>query len=94
MNKADKIALEACIKIAGVRREKGVTWTDAAIQAAYGVQSKALNLNPWELPPCMVSEDEPEASQQEAQALLRRMLAAGVSRYAPEPLLALKAAKE
>jgi hypothetical protein len=56
-------------------------------------------LKPWESPPCEADEDAElaEASafnnHREAQKLLRQMLAAGVSRWHPDPIRALEAKK-
>jgi len=68
-------------------------WEDVAAFAAYCVQWRALRLKLWELPPCSVEEDDPNPRDKAAQALLRRMLAAGLSRYEPDPMAALEAKK-
>ena len=57
--------------------------------AAYHCQIRALKLKPWNAPPCVASEDNPDERDKDAQKLLRKMLAAGVSRYAPDPMAAL-----
>jgi hypothetical protein len=46
-----------------------------------------------EEPPCVVGADDPDERAKAAQHLLRKMLAAGVSRYEPDPLTALRRAK-
>jgi hypothetical protein len=51
----------------------------------------SLRLPQWINPPCWVHEDDPEEDDKDEQELLRRMLAAGLSRYEPDPLAALKA---
>jgi hypothetical protein len=63
--------------------------------AAYCCQHRALATKPWELAPVSVDEDDPipvgDDHRRRARAikLLRRLLAAGLSRYEPEPLTAL-----
>jgi hypothetical protein len=63
--------------------------------AAYCCQHRALQTKPWELAPCSVDEDDPipvgDDHRRKARAikLLRRLLAAGLSRYEPQPLAAL-----
>jgi len=54
--------------------------------ASYCQQCRALHLKPWQDPP-MYGDlgDDPQAAR-----LLRRMLRAGISRYAPDPLAVLK----
>jgi len=68
---------------------KDEPWRDVAEFAALCVQSRALHLKPWELPPCEINEDDADSP---GKRLLKRMLDAGVSRYAPDPLAALEAA--
>jgi hypothetical protein len=68
-------------------------WRDVAEFAAYCVQGESLKLRPWQEPPCVVSEDNPGERDADAQALLRRMLEAGLSRYEPDPLQALADSK-
>ena len=72
---------------------KDEPWERVARFAARCCQSRMLNLPPWDLPPCSVSEDDDSESDAEAVKLLRKMLAAGVSRYAPDPMAAIEAAK-
>jgi hypothetical protein len=100
MRTIDTQALKRCVEIAS--REPGYAahlkdllkeraWIEVAVTACYHVQSHALRLRPWQEPPCVVSEDGPERDSV-AQALLRKMLAAGVSRYEPDPLAATRSA--
>ncbi len=58
--------------------------------AAYSCQCTNLNLKPWQEPPCWADENEPDPKDPDAQALLIEMLRAGLSRYEPDPLKALK----
>jgi hypothetical protein len=70
-------------------------WEDVAIFAAYDQQMENLHLKPWQVPPAHVNDPaHPEAGEGEAAALLRRMIAAGVSKWDPDPLNALDAAKK
>lgn len=95
----DRDALKRCMEIA--KREPGRTeqlesklkdepWLEVAEFAAYCVQGRALHLKPWQLPPCSVNENDLGERDRDAQDLLRQLLAAGVSRYDPDPLAALK----
>ena len=68
-------------------------WAEVARFAAYSAQGRVLHLKPWQVPPCVVDEENPNERDVAAQALLRKMLAAGVSRYEPDPMTALAAAK-
>ena len=78
---------------------KDEPWVEVATFAAYSVQIDALALKPWQDPPANLDEDadEPDnaarASNAAGRKLLRQMLAAGVSRYDPDPLAALAEAK-
>jgi hypothetical protein len=65
-------------------------WTEVAEFASHCCQYRSLHLRPWQSPPSAVDEDDPDEDDRAAQKLLRRMLAAGVSRYDPDPLRALK----
>lgn len=60
-------------------------WEDAAQSAAYSCQIAALKLKPWETPPCFADEDGADPGD----VLLRKMLAAKISRWHPDPLAAL-----
>jgi hypothetical protein len=70
-------------------------WLEVAQFAAYCCQTDALRLKPWERPPC--HGDYPSrpgnplnlASARAAASLLKRMRAAGISKYHPDPLAAL-----
>jgi hypothetical protein len=60
-------------------------WTDVAAFAAHVCQCRALHLRPWERSPAMAAADDDGPAGQ----LLRRMLGAGLSRFEPDPLVAL-----
>jgi hypothetical protein len=63
-------------------------WAEVAEFAAHVCQCRSLHLKPWELPPSSFDarDDDPGAE------LLRRLLAAGLSRYEPDPIAALERA--
>src|SRR5262249_28750749 len=68
--------------------------SEAALWAVGFLQVKNLRLKPWEAPPCDSSSEvvsDNYGSRQGEGALLRRMLAAGISRFCPDPLAALAA---
>lgn len=106
MNTVDQAALELAMRIA--RRDpatrvqlddklKDEDWHSVAEFAAYHCQYEALNLKPWESPPCWTDEDENCSDPtydfkklNQAQVVLRRILKAGISRYHPDPLAALE----
>jgi hypothetical protein len=64
----------------------GEAWTEVAEGCAYSEQIEALGLRPWEDPPMYGGLD---GSQHRAAELLRKMLAAGLSRWEPDPVAAL-----
>jgi hypothetical protein len=70
-------------------------WRSVAEFAASCCQHRALATRPWELAPISVDEDDPIPDGDDhrrtgrAIKLLRRLLAAGLSRYEPQPLEAL-----
>ena len=63
--------------------------------AAYHCQIVSLGLQPWETPPCF-SMARPAISDHEraSRDLLKRMIDAGVSRWHPDPLLAISEAEQ
>jgi hypothetical protein len=63
--------------------------------AAYRAQIRALGLKPWQSPPCCFEPDDEGRNRDDLVMinLLRRMLAAGVSRWAHDPLAALEEAE-
>lgn len=61
-------------------------WQEVAEFAAYHCQTRSMRLRPWDTPPCHANED----GSSPAASFLRKMLAAGVSRWHPDPLAALK----
>jgi hypothetical protein len=75
----------------------GSGWQWAAESAAYHCQIAALKLKPWQAPPAHVHGDEIDPSVYGCKpgevALKRRLLAAGLSRFEPDPLGALERAE-
>jgi hypothetical protein len=95
----DRDALARCMDIAGrdpdmaaflqSKLEDGQTWVEVADFAAFHVQNKALRLRPWEEPPSVYSEADADEGGTDGQRLLHKMLQAGLSRYEPDPRMAL-----
>jgi hypothetical protein len=85
-----------CKQIDGMLAKDG--WDRTAEFAAYCCQDGRLKLRPWETPPCWIRGD-PEAylvgtghdyrGLRQAALLLKRLLAAGLSKYEPDPETAL-----
>lgn len=68
------------------------SWDDVAKFAADICQTRALNLSPWEYPPCRAGRD---AFGNEGSLTLRdQLIAAGISIYHPDPIAALEATNE
>jgi len=103
-----KRAVELMRKERGVRREqieqklRDQPWEEAARFAAYHRQFTRLHLKPWQFAPCWIDPDDIEdilaggddGQQYGAALLLKRMLAAGLSRFEPDPEAALEQAKK
>jgi hypothetical protein len=79
-------------------------WDKAAGFAVYCCQDNRLKLAPWQMPPCWIRgnldallaapvADHDYRGQRQAALLLRRLLAAGLSKYEPDPLVALARAE-
>jgi hypothetical protein len=76
-------------------------WREVGEFAAYSCQMDSLHLQPWQSPPCWVDDlvsdiqggPDGVGGDYEAARLLRRLLDAGLSRYEPDPIAALKAKK-
>jgi hypothetical protein len=69
-------------------------WVTVAKFASEVAQERALHLQPWEDAPCIAdfyNDDCPKTPA--AVALLKRMLACGVSRWHPNPLAACEMAE-
>jgi hypothetical protein len=101
----DRDALERALKLANEHQHahdilrdgetqiermlKRRTWQEVAEFASYGCQMRSLALRPWQSPPCCVGTDETNPEHAPAVALLRRLFDAGLSRYEPNPIVAL-----
>jgi hypothetical protein len=78
-------------------RTKVHPWEEIAASAAYGCQLRTLKLRPWQCPPCWANDEidptQPDryGNMPDEVRFLQRMLAAGISRYEPDPLSALAA---
>ncbi|MCK1679403.1 hypothetical protein IVA87_08005 [Bradyrhizobium sp. 147] len=74
-------------------------WADVAAFAAASEQIDALNLKPWQSPPSHINDPKAVIASgtahpdYKAAKLLQRMLDCGVSKYAPDPVLAIEKAK-
>src|SRR5262245_56299866 len=103
LSQADRDALERCMEIAQRDPERadqlqgllglGWPWDLVADMACHICQARALSLKPWQCSPSSADENDPNERDKDAQKLLRKMLAANVSRYDPDPLAALKKKK-
>ena len=97
----DRAALEAAMETASVdpaRDEQlrwkladGQSWFDVSAFAAGCMQAENLRLKPWRSPPADGDEDDPSPRDRDAASLLKALLAAGLSRFEPDPLAALAA---
>jgi AcrR family transcriptional regulator len=78
-------------------------WDEVGRFASYVRQDGSLNLKPWQWPPCWLRTDddveaalaEPEnhTGRKAAAELVQRLLAAGLSRFEPDPIAALERAE-
>jgi hypothetical protein len=101
MTRRDRVAMKRCI--AQMRAESAYArehvdrvlakegFESAGETAAYHVQRIALGFNAFQCPPCWADRFPGEAfgNRKEEIELLRRLLAAGFSRYEPDPAKAL-----
>ena len=76
---------------------KGDDWEDVATYCAFHMQMESLHLPPWQPPPCRVhvasalNETDPQRGYRAVDVLRQRMAAAGVSKWAPNPVAACEA---
>jgi len=70
-------------------------WQDVAEFASFCCQAEALRLRPWQTPPCWVGDERPLVDDHRGEVaaweLRRRLLAAGLSQYEPDPVRMLEA---
>jgi hypothetical protein len=98
---AMRLAIEQLLRLEPEWRDQVATmlqtqpWETVGAFAAGVCQVRSLQLKAWECPPCDTANVKKPAdiygSRVAEVALLRRMTAAGVSRYDPSPLQALAA---
>jgi hypothetical protein len=79
-------------------------WEEVGVFAVYSCQDDNLHLEPWQVPPCWLRTDadvqaalsmpHDHTGRREAGELVQRLLAAGLSRYEPDPLTAVEAAEQ
>jgi hypothetical protein len=106
MRKVDLQALRRAMRIAKAsdsgRRQQlesklaDEPWEEVAVFAAYVGQTEALHLKPWQPPPMHADDDRPRddlpsAGKVAAWELRRRLLAAGLSEFEPNPVAVLEA---
>ncbi|MDE5461159.1 hypothetical protein [Bradyrhizobium sp. CSS354] len=72
-------------------------WLDVARFASYCSQTASLSLDPWETPPCSISDIDAALKAADnargirnAARLLQKMTTLGLSRFEPDPLLAIR----
>jgi hypothetical protein len=110
MNEIDRAALERALVTCRAESAARATQIDSKLRvekredvaefASYCAQGRALNLQPWQSPPCVASlvslrepYGDPRAARESAE-LLSKMLALGLSRYEPNPLAAIEQAEQ
>jgi hypothetical protein len=64
-------------------------WLEVAASAAYVCQRRALGLKPWQSPPMYGDAYPGHDGHAAAAVLLKRLIAAGLSRFEPGPIGAL-----
>jgi hypothetical protein len=103
MTRTDKEALKRAIKVARAESPEhagqidrwmaqGRSFEEIGRSCAYGCQCRNLRLKPWQSPPMYGDVQPGHEAHADAEVLLRKLLAAGLSRYEPDPLAALEAA--
>ena len=93
--KAIRCFLTACGRVEqvqGMLADPTRPWLETATFCAYHRQAVALHLRPWEHTPSWVTDPDNYPEAPEAARLAKKMIAAGVSLYDPDPLGALAAA--
>jgi hypothetical protein len=77
--------------------QRGSSWDDLAQFAVGRCQDRNLRLRPWECAPAFTTDDDEPSDvwghRPHEIALLKRMLAAGISRYHPDPIKAIAEAE-
>ena len=101
LDAVDRDALERAWRLPNVIRCVPNIWKEIAGRAvARGrgicqlfLPDPRAELKPWQNPPRAADEDEPDERPTDSATSPAQMLAAGVSRYDPDPLKALARAK-
>jgi hypothetical protein len=72
-------------------------WRETSVRAAYNAQIKSLGLRPWQAVPFEAADEVAEGGgygrTEPEVGLRRRLLAANLSLYEPDPIAALAAAE-
>jgi hypothetical protein len=104
----NKWALERCLKayaaenaehkarVQELLADRTRTRREVAKFCAYSLQYDALDLEPWQAPPCILSSTRArdlEPHDRQAHHIMRSMVKAGISIYEPDPLAALAAVR-
>ena len=97
LSEVDRDALERALALAkasdepGRREQRHKDWFEAAASAAYSCQRRALQLKPWQSPPCYGDAHPGRDGHADAAVLLKRLLDNNLSRWEPDPIGALAA---
>jgi hypothetical protein len=109
LSKIDREAMQRAIDLVRAEGPERARWIDnrdffeAGSLASYHCQYRALQLRPWEWPPSWIEPGDIEAilskppdhsGKRRAAELLHRLLAAGLSRWEPNPADALERAEK
>lgn len=88
-------------KASNVPRRNGLTQIEGMLRdqprrevllfASYSEQMDSLKLRPWMFPPCWLVLSDRKPEHADGVALLRRLLDAGLSKFEPDPIGALRA---
>jgi hypothetical protein len=97
LSQLDHAALLECLALGERHPEIGrappdddSSWRERAEWSCYVLQYRNLNCRPWEAVPSEVDLDGTDERGADARALLRRMLAMGLSKFDPNPSQALQ----
>ncbi len=100
LSRVDRDALRRALKAKSPGRRQPPVGSDVgfdeATSAAYSCQMDNLHLKPWQDPPCWADDGarplDDHRGRGAAWELRRRLIAAGLSQYEPNPVAALEAA--
>jgi hypothetical protein len=95
LSEVDREALERALEVVKARgepsRRERRDWLDEAISASSSCQRRALQLKPWQSPPCFGDAHPGHDGHADAAVLLQRLLSNNLSRWEPDPVTALAA---